>query len=80
MKEGWTRNPSGDRPPLSFGKGIHAIPKQLGFLNEFGSEVQVSVDHAIRLGYLHKPTQNGQIILTQTNTYFEAKLRLYKYW
>lgn len=62
MKEGWTRNPSGDRPPLSFGKGIHAIPKQLGFLNEFGSEVQVSVDHAIWLGLIDKAPKKGKTI------------------
>ena len=62
MKEGWKRNPAGDRPALSFGTGRHAIPKQLGFINELGSEVQVSVDHAIRLGLIDKAPKKGKTV------------------
>jgi hypothetical protein len=58
----WTRNPAGDRPALSFGKRTHPIPKQLGFINEFGSEVQVSVDHALSLGLIDRAPKKGKTV------------------
>lgn len=61
-KPDWTRNPSGDRPALSFGKRMNPIPRQLGFLNEFGSEVQVSVDHALSLGLIDKAPKKAKIV------------------
>lgn len=54
-KPNWTRNPAGDRPALRFGRERSPIPRQLGFLNEFGSEVQVSVEHARTLGLIDEP-------------------------
>ena len=53
-KPNWKRNPAGDRPALRLGLHRDPIPRQLGFINELGSEVQVSVDHAITLGLIEK--------------------------
>ncbi len=51
----WTRNPQGDRPALVFpsqyaNQEPTVIDQQLGFLNEFQSPIEVSVDQAIKLG------------------------------
>jgi hypothetical protein len=61
-KLNWIRNPAGDRPALSFGKRMNPIPRQLGFFNEFGSEVQVSVDHALSLGLIDKAPKKQKIV------------------
>ena len=52
----WKRNPNGDRPELEFPcqprEGRLALPQVVGFINEQGTPIELSVEKAQQLGLI----------------------------
>lgn len=52
----WKRNPAGDRPELVFPPHTDGtfitLPQVVGFLNEFGTPIELSKQRAERLGLI----------------------------